>query len=145
MGRIRLFPLLFQNGCSQSSRFLPQARRIVGSGDENDDAISFANHALRMCWIWRNVYQQWVSLFVAFFSASFISYFARNSSRLSLCFALISLFCLLLDLVILFHEISSLFSIFGNIQSSVAYSPVMLSYYYIIVYAYLHTITHIFW
>ena len=32
--RIRLFPLLFQNGCSQSSRFLPQARRIVGSGDE---------------------------------------------------------------------------------------------------------------
>ena len=35
MGRIRLFPLLFQNSCSQSSRFLPQARRIVGSGDEN--------------------------------------------------------------------------------------------------------------
>ena len=35
MGRILLFPLLFQNGCSQSSRFLPQARRIVGSGDEN--------------------------------------------------------------------------------------------------------------
>ena len=35
MGRIRLYPLLFQNGCSQSSRFLPQARRIVGSGDEN--------------------------------------------------------------------------------------------------------------
>ena len=35
MGRIRLFPLLFQNDCSQSSRFLPQARRIVGSGDEN--------------------------------------------------------------------------------------------------------------
>ena len=34
MGRIRLFPLLFQNGCSQSSRFLPQARRIVGSGPE---------------------------------------------------------------------------------------------------------------
>ena len=30
--RIRLFPLFFQNGCSQSSRFLPQARRIVGSG-----------------------------------------------------------------------------------------------------------------
>ena len=27
-----LFPLLFQNGCFQSSRFLPQARRI---GDEN--------------------------------------------------------------------------------------------------------------
>ena len=35
MGRIRLFPLLFQNGCSQSSRFLSQPRRIVGSGDEN--------------------------------------------------------------------------------------------------------------
>ena len=35
MGRIRLFPLLFPNGCSQNSRFLPQARRIVGSGDEN--------------------------------------------------------------------------------------------------------------
>ena len=32
--RIRLFPLFFHNGCSQSSRFLPQARRIVGSGDE---------------------------------------------------------------------------------------------------------------
>ena len=39
MGRIRLFPLLFQNGCSQSSRFLPQARRIVGSGDENDGSL----------------------------------------------------------------------------------------------------------
>ena len=25
-----------RNGCSQSSRFLPQARRIIGSGDEND-------------------------------------------------------------------------------------------------------------
>ena len=25
-----------RNGCSQSSRFLPQARRIVGSGDESD-------------------------------------------------------------------------------------------------------------
>ena len=35
MGSIRLFPLLFQSGCSQSSRFLPQARRIVGFGDEN--------------------------------------------------------------------------------------------------------------
>ena len=35
MGRIRLFPLLFQNGCSQGSRFLPQDRRIEGSGDEN--------------------------------------------------------------------------------------------------------------
>ena len=33
--RIRLFPLFFYNGCSQSSRFLPQARRIVGSGVEN--------------------------------------------------------------------------------------------------------------
>ena len=33
--RIRLFPLFFHNGCSQSSQFLPQARRIVGSGDEN--------------------------------------------------------------------------------------------------------------
>ena len=30
MGRIRLFPLLFQNGCSQSSRFLPQDRRLWG-------------------------------------------------------------------------------------------------------------------
>ena len=33
--RIRLFPLFFHNGCSQSSRFLPQVRRIAGSGDEN--------------------------------------------------------------------------------------------------------------
>ena len=39
MGRIRLFPLLFQNDCSQSSRFLPQARRIVSSGDENVSGI----------------------------------------------------------------------------------------------------------
>ena len=38
--RIRLFPLFFHNGCSQSSRFLPQARRIVGSGDENDDRVN---------------------------------------------------------------------------------------------------------
>ena len=37
MGRIRLFPLFFQNGCSQSSRFLPQARRILGSRDENGE------------------------------------------------------------------------------------------------------------
>ena len=28
------------NGCSQSSRFLPQARRIVGSGDENGRAMA---------------------------------------------------------------------------------------------------------
>ena len=35
--RIRLFPLFFHNGCSQSSRFLPQARRIVGSRVENGD------------------------------------------------------------------------------------------------------------
>ena len=41
MGRIRLFPLLFQNGCFQSSRFLPKARRIVGSGDENGCWLSF--------------------------------------------------------------------------------------------------------
>ena len=33
--RIRLFPLFFHNVCSQSSRFLPQARWIVGSGVEN--------------------------------------------------------------------------------------------------------------
>ena len=33
--RIRFFPLFFHNGCSESSRFLPQARRIVGSGVEN--------------------------------------------------------------------------------------------------------------
>ena len=26
-------------GCSQSSRFLPQARRIVGSGDENVNVL----------------------------------------------------------------------------------------------------------
>ena len=35
MGRIQLFPLLFQNGWLQSSRFLLQARRIVSSGDED--------------------------------------------------------------------------------------------------------------
>ena len=46
MGRIRLFPLLFQNGCSQSSRFLPQARRIVGSGDENALGQQFARFFL---------------------------------------------------------------------------------------------------
>ena len=47
MGRIRLFPLLFQNGCSQSSRFLPQARRIVGSGYEN--ACEQAHVGARAC------------------------------------------------------------------------------------------------
>ena len=46
MGRIRLFPMLFQTGCSQSTRFLPQARRIVGSGDEN--AVSPGDMAVRM-------------------------------------------------------------------------------------------------
>ena len=30
-----------RNGCSQSSRFLPQARRIVGSGDENAGGQEF--------------------------------------------------------------------------------------------------------
>ena len=39
--RIRLFPLFFHIGCSQSSRFLPQARRIVGSGIENESPPSF--------------------------------------------------------------------------------------------------------
>ena len=34
MGRIRLFPLLFQNGCSQSSRFLTADQRERGSGNE---------------------------------------------------------------------------------------------------------------
>ena len=43
-GNNRILPIRFNsvliygaclNGCSQSSRFLPQARRIVGSGDEN--------------------------------------------------------------------------------------------------------------
>ena len=29
-----------RNGCSQSSRFLPQARRIVSSGDKNGDRVS---------------------------------------------------------------------------------------------------------
>ena len=48
MGRIQLFPLLFQNGCSQSSRFLLQARRIVGSGDENGFTVfSIANTFVR--------------------------------------------------------------------------------------------------
>ena len=47
MGRIRLFPLLFQNGCSQSSQFLPQTRRIVGSRDENG-LIAAAIGALSM-------------------------------------------------------------------------------------------------
>ena len=28
------------SGCSQSSRFLPQARRIVGSGDENATTVA---------------------------------------------------------------------------------------------------------
>ena len=40
--RIRLFPLFFHNGCSQSSRFLPQARRIVGSGVENDHSSKWS-------------------------------------------------------------------------------------------------------
>ena len=28
-----------RDGCSQSTRFLPQARRIVGSGDENGNSL----------------------------------------------------------------------------------------------------------
>ena len=34
MGRIRLFPLLFQNGCSQSSRFPTAGQGERGSGNE---------------------------------------------------------------------------------------------------------------
>ena len=32
------------NDCSQSSRFLPQARRIVGSGDENAETLALSSH-----------------------------------------------------------------------------------------------------
>ena len=40
------------NGCSQSSRFLPQARRIVGSGDENEfaHAILVSRAILTLPW-----------------------------------------------------------------------------------------------
>ena len=34
MGRIRLFPLLFQYGCSQSSRFATAGQGEQGSGNE---------------------------------------------------------------------------------------------------------------
>ena len=34
-----------RNGCSQSSRFLPQARRIVGSGDETGRHVNQGRHA----------------------------------------------------------------------------------------------------
>ena len=36
-----------RNGCSQSSQFLPQARRIVGSEDEN--AFNFEGRYIEMC------------------------------------------------------------------------------------------------
>ena len=39
MGRIRLFPLLFQNGCSQSSRFSTAGQGERGSGNEIDKQI----------------------------------------------------------------------------------------------------------
>ena len=57
MGRIRLFPLLFQKGCSQSSRFLPPARRIVGSGDEN--VCSWERHFILKVPLFTQVYK-WV-------------------------------------------------------------------------------------
>ena len=50
-GRIRLFPLLFQNVCSQSSQFLPQARRIVGSGDENGTPLQINACAFAILWV----------------------------------------------------------------------------------------------
>ena len=39
------------NGCSQSSRFLPQARRIVGSGDENEIAKESQVNLLDCAWL----------------------------------------------------------------------------------------------
>ena len=38
-GQNSVISFVFQNGCTQSSRFLPQARRIVGSGDKNADKV----------------------------------------------------------------------------------------------------------
>ena len=51
--------------------------------------------------------------------------FARNSSTFSLCFALISLFRLLLDLRISFYEISSLFLIDNIRGHSFFCSPIL--------------------
>ena len=44
-----------RNGCSQSSRFLPQARRIVGSGDEN--ALLLVNTKNRDFWLGPTTFQ----------------------------------------------------------------------------------------
>ena len=45
-------PFFFQNGCSQSSRFLPQARRIVGSGDENGPEVEILDADLKERGLW---------------------------------------------------------------------------------------------
>ena len=44
MGRIRLFPLLFQNGCSQSSRFPTAGQGERGSGKEIEQVIKLYMH-----------------------------------------------------------------------------------------------------
>ena len=47
-----------RNGCSQSSRFLPQARRIVGSGDENGYLRRRARSSLDENWVCMRLDQQ---------------------------------------------------------------------------------------
>ena len=39
-----------RNGCSLSSRFLPQARRIVGSGDENGQTVELCSATIAFRW-----------------------------------------------------------------------------------------------
>ena len=45
MGRIRLFPLLFQNGCSQSSRFPTAGQEERGSGNEIVAGVAYGGCA----------------------------------------------------------------------------------------------------
>ena len=40
---------------SQSSRFLPQARRIVGSGDENDNFKDVTAAVDASCWLYKAI------------------------------------------------------------------------------------------
>ena len=40
-----------RNGCSQSSRFLPQATRIVGSGDENGESVNFTDDEIYLSFV----------------------------------------------------------------------------------------------
>ena len=63
-----------RNGCSQSSRFLPQARRIVGSGDENG-RCPVAFHVATKTWV--------LHVFVLILLACFCAIFVPNQGKVA--------------------------------------------------------------